>query len=169
MKAAEVVDMFRHYRHDLLNDIQLIHGYASMGNLDKIKDKLQDLLQKTNEERRLTNLKCPHFTLWLMNFNAQYENIRLSYKVLIQEDLSTFDLTLYATCQEIIQILHNYSSKEKLYNGELILFNEGEPKVKLTFDGAFRNLEECRQKLKKQEYVETIEVKEEKLSVLFAF
>lgn len=31
MKADDVLEIIRHYRHDLLNELQLVHGYLSMG------------------------------------------------------------------------------------------------------------------------------------------
>jgi stage 0 sporulation protein B (sporulation initiation phosphotransferase) len=159
MKADEVMNMLRHYRHDVLNDIQLIHGYAALGNMEKIKEKINEMIVKSNEERKLTNLKCPHFTLWVINFNHAYENLRLSYKIQeLQNDLSQNDLFLYATCEEMIQLLHNYILKEKIYKVELQISNG--PNVELQVNGPIVNKDELQKKLDNNSRIKNIQVEE---------
>ncbi len=166
MKADEVVKMFRHYRHDLLNDLQLVHGYASMGNMDKMKEIIQNILKKSEEERKLTQLNCPHFMLWLMNFNSTYENIRLTYRIQLKAgDFSTIDLSLLATCNEIIQHLHKYFSKDSLYDGELYIYDDASPKVQLMFPGPIPQEASMLKTLETKLFVEKVDAAADKLTV----
>jgi stage 0 sporulation protein B (sporulation initiation phosphotransferase) len=161
MKPEEVLHMFRHYRHDQLNDLQLVLGYTQMGNLDKVKDKLHDILEKTAEERKLANLNCPHFTVWTMNFNTKYNNLKLSYEVhLSKGDFSAVDLKLKETCEEITQLLHKHLRKERLYNIELIIYDEEQPTMLLTINDELLDLSALQENLLTKTLVEQIEVKD---------
>jgi stage 0 sporulation protein B (sporulation initiation phosphotransferase) len=159
MKPEEVIHMFRHYRHDLLNDLQLVLGYTQMGNLDKVKEKIHVILEKTAEERKLANLNCPHFTVWTMNFNTKYNNLKLSYEVQLNKgDLSAVDLILKETCEEIAQLLHKHLRKERLYNIELHIYDEDQPTMLLSINDALLDVLEFQEKLLTKKLVEKIEV-----------
>lgn len=134
VKNEEVIKLLQYYRHDLMNHIQVIKGYLSMGNTDKVNDKLDGLIQDFDKERILMNLYVPNFSLWILTFNSTYENIRLSYHLddirNSLEDKDEFLVRISNQFMEVIQkyidptILYNITLKLQDYNGETrLVFN----------------------------------------------
>ncbi|WP_068674480.1 Spo0B domain-containing protein [Oceanobacillus sp. Castelsardo] len=122
MKDFEVVQLLQHYRHDLLNKLQLVQGYLSMGKTNKVEEKLEELFSFLNEERKLTVLQTPKFALWLIQFNHLYENFRITYTIDIEnQNLEHLDEILLMKCKEFLQWAVEISRKDQLYEIELTI------------------------------------------------
>ncbi|SET67731.1 stage 0 sporulation protein B (sporulation initiation phosphotransferase) [Salinibacillus kushneri] len=167
MKDEEVVDLLRHYRHDLLNHLQLIQGYAQMDKIEKVKENTNNLLNLMSQERKLSNLNGPAFTLWVLNFNSTYDLFRLSYKIeLDYANLSSIDRTLVHTCEEMMEQLHKHVSNEQIYNGNLVLYKYNSYiKMKITFEGSFVKHHELKNNLLREPFVQNIEIDNYGLSI----
>lgn len=87
MDEKDVVDILQHYRHDLMNDLQIVYGYLSMGKVDNVTKKISERLIKDNEERKLLNLGAAKFTLWVIRFNHIYDRLHLNYQIHIEDKL----------------------------------------------------------------------------------
>ncbi|GGB28297.1 hypothetical protein F3157_00730 [Virgibacillus dakarensis] len=122
MGEKEMVDLLRLYRHDLMNDLQIVQGYASMGKLDKVKTKIAECMDRFYEERKLMSLGAPKFALWLIQVNSIHANIRLTYYINMENiHLQAIDDTLVKYCQSAIDLLGELLDNMELYNGELHL------------------------------------------------
>ncbi|MRG88232.1 Spo0B domain-containing protein [Salinibacillus xinjiangensis] len=166
MRADEVIEILRHYRHDLLNDLQLIQGYAQMDNMKMVKEKTQNLVKKTMEERKLSNLNCPHFTLWVMNFHSTYKQFRLDYEVNVEKaDMSSNDLTLLAISKEIMQQIHKHISKEQLYTGKIVFYETNQVYVDIIFNGPIYKIMELKSSLDSKTFVHNVEIDEEECHI----
>ncbi|WP_170138766.1 Spo0B domain-containing protein [Oceanobacillus chungangensis] len=84
MEEKEVVEVLQFYRHDVMNDLQIISGYISMGKLEKVEKKFGELFSFYEEERKLMSIKAPKFILWLIRFNNLYNNFRLTYNIQVE-------------------------------------------------------------------------------------
>src|SRR5699024_5790445 len=151
MEEKDVVVLLQNQRHDMLNHLQIIQGYLSMGNTEKVKDKMETWLDYFNEERKLFNLNAPLFALWIMQFNHMYTNARLTYKVQIKKkNLQTVDQQLTEQCKQMINSLMQEQSNSELYEGNLEL-NEStdDPEIiniKFSINGRFPGAENFKSK-----------------------
>ncbi|MBB6451910.1 stage 0 sporulation protein B (sporulation initiation phosphotransferase) [Salirhabdus euzebyi] len=170
MKEEEVMHLLSHYRHDLLNDIQLIHGYASMGNLDKIKEKVKNVIDHFNQERLLTNLNCPHFMIWVLTFHTKYNQFKLTYQVEMgMSSLTSSDLSIYTTSEEMMDLLHKHISKDRIYNGELLIGEEeGMPFLTYTFQGPIYKIMDLKAHLLKISFIKEVDLNEESCKITIA-
>jgi stage 0 sporulation protein B (sporulation initiation phosphotransferase) len=89
VEAKDVIQLLRLQRHDLMNDLQIVHGYLSMGKTDKVKSKVEAIIDAFNQERTLMNMDCPNFVLWLIQVNLHHKHIHFTY------DIHTDDTSLH--------------------------------------------------------------------------
>ncbi|MGB9780078.1 Spo0B domain-containing protein [Caldanaerobacter sp.] len=65
MHVADEIDMdllvkyIRKRRHELLNDLQVLLGYAQLGKLDKLIEYIHKMIANLNEEREVFNFENP--------------------------------------------------------------------------------------------------------------
>lgn len=103
MEERDVVKVLQHYRHDLMNNLQIVHGYLSMGKIDKVENKMKECIAFYNEERKLMSLNMPKFALWIIRFNSVYDNFRLTYQLHTEnKQLHDYDELLVNRCNDII-------------------------------------------------------------------
>ncbi|GIO27668.1 Spo0B domain-containing protein [Ornithinibacillus bavariensis] len=121
MESKDIIQLLRLQRHDLMNDLQIVHGYLSMGKIDKVKMKVNDILEAFHQERLLMNMNCPNFALWLLQLNWKQPNIRFNYLLhSINLDLSHIDNTLTSVGMTFIDILTMaVSNHEELVEGTI--------------------------------------------------
>jgi len=104
MEEREILKILQHYRHDIINELQVVQGYLAMGKTDRANIKMNDLFRHFNEERKLMLLNVPNFALWITRFNSIYENYRLVYNIHIEDrDLNALDFVLLERCRQIIE------------------------------------------------------------------
>ncbi len=146
----EAIELLRHYRHDWMNQVQLLLGYASMGKMDKVQEKLKENVALMDQERKITNLRIPKTALWVINFNTQYENFRLTYRVEEESvDLSDHDDRLHNQLQQAMNVFHSFGDPYELYHGQLFIKgnNQTNALIELAFSGAFRQINNIEQQL----------------------
>lgn len=141
MEEKEAMDILRYYRHDVMNDLQIVQAYSSMGKLDKVEEKIASYLVHFNEERKLMNLNAPNLALWLIPFNSIHPNFRFTYAIRDENiDISDIDEKLTLDCKSCIKHLQKVTDNSELYDGEFILEYLSQAKmiqVKLILSGNF--------------------------------
>lgn len=55
MDDKEIITLLRHKRHDWMNQIQLLQGYASLGKQERLLDQIDDIKEEAENERRILN------------------------------------------------------------------------------------------------------------------
>jgi stage 0 sporulation protein B (sporulation initiation phosphotransferase) len=68
-EADKVVEVLRHYRHDYLNDIQLIKSYTALGRYKKVEAVIENIIYKAEQESRLSALNVPEVAAMLLTYN----------------------------------------------------------------------------------------------------
>jgi stage 0 sporulation protein B (sporulation initiation phosphotransferase) len=87
-----MIKVLRHVRHDMLNDIQLLKGYMSLNQMDKVHDLIDKIIIEARAEGRLFNLRLEVFAEMLVTYNWEKHPIVLEYEVLEEpQDLSAYD------------------------------------------------------------------------------
>ncbi|WP_373892927.1 Spo0B domain-containing protein [Virgibacillus natechei] len=116
MGPNEIVQVLQHYRHDLMNHLQIVQGYLSMKKTDKAEAKLKETLDYYNEERKLMSLNAPMFMLWLIQFNSTSANWRVTYQIHTEyKDLGTIDWALTDQCKHILSAFRQASDDTELF------------------------------------------------------
>jgi stage 0 sporulation protein B (sporulation initiation phosphotransferase) len=68
--AHKVVEALRHYRHDYLNDIQLIKSYTVLGKTEKVNQVIDRISRRAEQESRLSSLNAPMLAEFLLTYNG---------------------------------------------------------------------------------------------------
>lgn len=71
-EAHAIQSMIRHQRHDWLNHIQVIMGYQTLNQSEKIADYLQKMMRTANEDRKITDIDFPPLSAKLLTINYDY-------------------------------------------------------------------------------------------------
>ncbi len=143
MIEKEAVRVLQYQRHDMMNHLQIIHGYMSMGNTEKAKNKMKSWMDELTEERKLFHLQAPKFALWLMQVNHVHTNLRLSYHIETDADLHEMDELLTTHCRRVLASVQKEIDLSSLYTGSLALNENAETSainVTVTLDGSFNEV-----------------------------
>ncbi|WP_188206278.1 Spo0B domain-containing protein [Alkalibacillus aidingensis] len=123
MHSKEFLDWLRLYRHDLMNDLQLVQGYASMGKHDKSKEKLNNLIERLNRERKLQTLNAPEFVRWLLTINLEENHLALSFTVEGDSNESVIfnDIEMKNDGEQLVRKINSYLSEFDQYIVHVII------------------------------------------------
>ncbi len=160
MKVNEVTNLLSHYRHDWMNQLQILHGYASMGKMEKVQEKLQGIIQDSQEESKLMKLQSPHFALWVIRFNTQYDQFRLTYSIQSQHNLEQHDQALMQNSQNVMNIFEEFINSLKLYMVTLVVSGQDKPEVTLSVDGELDKHKDLLGRLEGQSYLKDVQAVE---------
>ncbi|GAA0601561.1 hypothetical protein GCM10009001_17940 [Virgibacillus siamensis] len=144
MHEEDVVNILRHYRHDLMNHLQIVQGYLSMDKPEKAKSKMEKLMKLLEEEHKLVNLNLPKFALCLLQFNTNYQNFRLEYQIHTnRQDLRLLDNILVEQCQQVMAKAVDAADEMELYTvnlqlSELNKQGQSGVEVNFSFQGNFK-------------------------------
>ncbi|MFB4166601.1 Spo0B domain-containing protein [Virgibacillus sp. JSM 102003] len=145
MEEKDVIKVLRRNRHDLLNHLQIIQGYLSMGKTDKVQSKITEYLQLLDEERKLVNLNAPLFALSLIQFDSLHTNFRLTYHIHTDNnDLQHLDEVLESSTNQLMSQIKYMSDKTELYEVHLQMYEESSSsmiELKLTVNGNLPSIE----------------------------
>jgi len=151
MDEQEVIQLLRYYQHDLLNELQIIQGYASMNKIDKVKEKITACVDVYNKERQLMYLNSPKFALWIIEAQHNQKNIRISYDMKLgQIDLSLVDQDMFDIGTCIFEHIKQHGSAFSLYELHIDMC-PGPDKAKVIVDwqitGELEDIESLQSKL----------------------
>ncbi|WP_188453517.1 Spo0B domain-containing protein [Virgibacillus oceani] len=122
MREKDIIDVLRLYRHDLMNDLQIIQGYLTMGKMDKVHDKITSCMAHFDKERKLMSLNIPKFALWLIQFNSLHATFRFTYDICIEnKNLNEIDTILLKQCQACINFLEKAANDSEVFEGNISL------------------------------------------------
>ncbi|CDQ39445.1 MULTISPECIES: Spo0B domain-containing protein [Virgibacillus] len=120
MTEKEVVQLIQHYRHDLMNHLQVIHGYASMGKVERVEEKTSDAIAYYHEERKLMQLQAFEFFLWVLQFHQMYQDMRLKFRIHTEnKKVEKADKLLTEQCRQIMALVQDENQSNDLIDIEL--------------------------------------------------
>ena len=136
MEAKEVVDIIQSYRHDLLNDLQIIQGYVKLGKMEKVDDNLTKLFEFFHKERELLNLNIPHVVVWFKEFRMKYNQFKLGYSIHADNiKLTDADLYIKEKLDQIIQDIQQRSDDANVYTIHVdFIENENDCTINVSVD-----------------------------------
>ncbi|SDQ46509.1 stage 0 sporulation protein B (sporulation initiation phosphotransferase) [Virgibacillus subterraneus] len=157
MEEKDVIEILRHYRHDLLNHLQIIQGYSSMGKTDKVNAKIAEYLQLLDEERKLVNLNVPLFALSLIQFDSLHTNFLLTYHIHTEnKDLKHIDEALVSSTSQLMNEIKDMADETELYEVCLQMCEVSSSsmiELKLNVNGNLPNIEKLMKNIESMELV----------------
>ncbi|PYZ98822.1 hypothetical protein CR205_09700 [Alteribacter lacisalsi] len=81
-KEWEPVDLLRHYRHDWLNQMQLIKGNLALGKIERVETLLEDIIIQSKNEAKLSNMEGKTLAEKLLTFNWEPHDFHLNFEVI---------------------------------------------------------------------------------------
>lgn len=139
-----ILRLFNHYRHDWMNDIQILMGYVQLKKYDKLSPLMEKIKAKVQQESYVSKLGLPHLILHLLTFQSEVKELALDIRLNEEARLSELDHP-EASAEDIIAVLNAFQeeatdSKEDENLLELHLNREGQ-RLLLTavYEGAYVN------------------------------
>ncbi len=150
MNEEEVIQLLRHYRHDWMNELQLIMGYAQMGNIEKVQEKVNQAVEHAALDRKLQSIPLPKTALWIMQFNWEFANFRMTHDVKVNQTITVDDQTVVDQLKQLMTYLVEHSLKMSLYHVTLVLreTDQHQLEILLRLDGEIENERTLIEKLK---------------------
>ncbi|WP_181349710.1 Spo0B domain-containing protein [Thalassobacillus sp. CUG 92003] len=170
-QSEDIIHLLRHKRHDWMNHLQLVQGYAAMGKQDEVVDKVKSLIAEAEQERKLLNANAPHFTLWLLSFNWYHDNYRLSYTV-DKDGFSgeRYDLSLLARSKRVLSVLLDHSDPDVLYEGDIYISGgakeETPPLLEWRITGSYKDEAALKRDLLQETFITDVQMENTKQSVI---
>ncbi len=75
------LEVLSHQRHDWMNDLQLIYGYARMGKPERVEEIVTRVSEEMHKESRIAKLGLPELVFYLMTFKAENRDVALHIQV----------------------------------------------------------------------------------------
>ncbi|KEQ22567.1 hypothetical protein ET33_21890 [Paenibacillus tyrfis] len=72
-----LIRLFNHYRHDWMNDIQILMGYVQLKKYDKLTPLMEKIKEKVRQESYVSKLGIPSLIVHLLTFQAEVKELRL--------------------------------------------------------------------------------------------
>ncbi|MCZ8519078.1 MULTISPECIES: Spo0B domain-containing protein [Paenibacillus] len=82
--AADLADpdgrllrLFNHYRHDWMNDIQILMAYVQLKKYDKLPPLMEKIKEKVRQEGYVSKLGIPSLIVYLLSFQSEVKELEL--------------------------------------------------------------------------------------------
>lgn len=129
-RETEAYDRFirllNHYRHDWMNEIQVLFGYVKLKKYDKLEDLMEKIRHKVQREGYIAKLGIPELTVYLLAYQAEVKEIALD--VAIEREIRFNELPLDAG--RVVEIVTGIMETCKLNARR---FPDGEHKLGVSF------------------------------------
>ena len=140
-----ILQILRHSRHDWLNVIQLIKGNLALKKYDRIEEIIQEVVNQTQNESKLSNLKIPNFANEFLVFNWENGNhFKLDYEVIGNcQNLYIYEKSLLTWFQRFTEVLNGSCEQfgENHLQVSIELLEEEAPRFTFDFHGTLTGVE----------------------------
>lgn len=75
--ARDLLDAMNHYRHDWMNDLQVLFGYIQLNKADKLKAYVEHLSDKLYRESLVAKLGISELVAYLLLFRSKSRKLEL--------------------------------------------------------------------------------------------
>lgn len=135
-KDWDILQILGHSRHDWLNFVQLIKGNLDLKKYDRLEEIIQETIQQTQNESKLSNLQLPQFASELLLFNWENSyNFQIEFEVVgPTQNLAQFEGSLIKWLDDFSFVLNE--SCQQFGDNQLLIIIEliDEKCPQFTFD-----------------------------------
>jgi len=112
-------------------------------------------------------LQSPHFALWVIRFNTQYDQFRLTYNIQTHHNLAQYDQDLLLNCQSVMNIFEEFIDPLKLYMVTLVVSGQDNPEVTISFESELERNKELLERLEGQSYLKDVQAVESENGITY--
>ncbi|MBR7553410.1 Spo0B domain-containing protein [Allobacillus sp. GCM10007491] len=113
MDTESFLKIMKLYRHKLLNELQVIHGYQSMNMKEASIEKLNRFIGELNAERVLQSLDAPAYVSLILLWKIQHPEIRLQYQTIGKsQSLRNYDQEMCQDVQTVIDKVEKLAQED---------------------------------------------------------
>jgi hypothetical protein len=76
-----LIHLFNHYRHDWMNEIQLVYGYVKLKKYDKLEALMETIRTKVQYESHISKLGVPELVVYLFSSQAGEKELKLDVEM----------------------------------------------------------------------------------------
>lgn len=92
VNQRQIIELMGQYRHDWMNDLQLLFGYVSLKKYDKLDDCMVKIRTKALQESSIAKLGIPSLVAFFISFRLYYNALALELEM--EEDINLASLPL---------------------------------------------------------------------------
>ncbi|HEY4601178.1 MAG TPA: Spo0B domain-containing protein [Cerasibacillus sp.] len=162
----KIIQFIQYRRHELMNQLQMIQGYIQLKKLDLAIDKIGEVVEDYEQERRLFYLRIPKFTWWLFTLPLEENWYPLTYEISnFSQTIEHLDETILLKSQEIIGKLLTCIHHTQVSEGKINLIEDGEDMIiHVDLHGDFSLLKERHFDMQEVSYT----VKKDKMTAIYS-
>ncbi|WP_202080208.1 Spo0B domain-containing protein [Caldalkalibacillus salinus] len=103
-KEEQLLNLLKHYRHDWLNDIQIVKGYLTLGKIEDAQRHMDRIIFNAQDESRISQIGDAELAYELMTYNWVQKKVKLHYELDLEEEQDLRTVTVkYPTLKEWVQ------------------------------------------------------------------
>ncbi|MFD0588284.1 Spo0B domain-containing protein [Paenibacillus sp. GCM10027627] len=155
MQSASIRTL-NHHRHDWMNDLQVLFGYARMGKLDRTIQYVERICERMAAETAIAKLGTPSLISFIQSFRTLTNSLALQVDIKGELNLSELSLDGEAVAETLIHTINAYRFAVKSGSGELSVLklelsaDEEALYASFFYEGELINEQQWSQKIKKQ-------------------
>ncbi|SDB96186.1 Sensor_kinase_SpoOB-type, alpha-helical domain [Pelagirhabdus alkalitolerans] len=108
MEEVEVIQLLRHFRHDLANEVQLISGYLQLEDLQTAKQYSSKLNRNLINQQAFLSMPLPK-TIVASLKSAHLSSLNIKFEAVIDQTPTIEDHRLQNDMTTLIDLLNNMS------------------------------------------------------------
>lgn len=134
----EFIHNLRHYRHDVLNHIQIIKGYLSLNRVKEAQHILDKYVFQSHQEALLSQIGDTELAYFLLTYNWQQNDFVLDIECdLNSENIAQVGVSqryLHDLFQRVFQVVEQCCHQSQENNHLYVLLEGSPPSLTLTFE-----------------------------------
>jgi stage 0 sporulation protein B (sporulation initiation phosphotransferase) len=127
VNQKQMIELISHYRHDWMNDIQLLFGYVKLKKYDRLDDCMDKIRNKVLQESNITKLGIPSLIAFFVSFRLYYNALALELEM--EEDINLVSLPI-----DTEKVSHLVQMTVKLLNSHAVPAFEEPNVLSIQFD-----------------------------------
>lgn len=104
-------ETLNHFRHDWMNDIQVLYGYLKLKKYDKMHDYMETIREKLIGESCISKLGDPALIVYLQSYRVRCRSIRLEVELEPDVQLSQLPVDPGAVSGTIIAVVEAFTKQ----------------------------------------------------------
>jgi stage 0 sporulation protein B (sporulation initiation phosphotransferase) len=76
-----LIHLFNHYRHDWMNEIQLLYGYVKLKKYDKLEALMENIKTKVQHESYISKLGIPELVVYIFSSQTGEKELKLEVEM----------------------------------------------------------------------------------------